>query len=114
MRELIWKWIKYLSIKPDFFLCHSTERVQYWCRYLVHVSIEMPNTILVEFYLLNEFNTSLKIKTKVNKDPINALSLVFFLFQNKHVMVEELLKLLVCEINTQLFEAIELVNAWKK
>ena len=66
-------------------------------------------------YLLNEFNTSLEVKTEINKDPINAFTFVLFLFQHKHVMVEELLELLVCEINTQLFEAIELEDAikWK-
>ncbi|KAA0190733.1 hypothetical protein HAZT_HAZT001468 [Hyalella azteca] len=62
----------------------------------------------IVFYLLNEFNTSLQIKTKVNKDPVNALSLIFFLLQYKHVMVEELLEFFICEIDTQLFEAIEL------
>lgn len=37
----------------------------------------------------------LKIVAKVYEFPLNLLSRIFFLFENEHVMVEELLKLLV-------------------
>ena len=35
---------------------------------------------------------------------------VFFLFKNKHVMVEELLKLFICEVNAKLFKSVEFEN----
>jgi hypothetical protein len=60
-------------------------------------------------YLLNQLNGGLKIQAKVNEDPINALSLIFFLFKYKHVVVEELLQSLVRIVNAQLFESIELI-----
>jgi hypothetical protein len=50
----------------------------------------------------------LQIHAKVNEGPLDSLSLVFFLFQHKHVMVEELLKFLVGEVDTQLLETVEL------
>ena len=59
-------------------------------------------------HLFQEFNASLKIKTEVNEHPVNAFSLVFLLLQHKHVVVEELLKLLVGEVDAELLKAIEL------
>lgn len=59
-------------------------------------------------YLLNQVDASLQVQAKVNEDPFNAFLLVFFLLQNKHVVVEELLQLLVGEVDTQLLEAVEL------
>lgn len=41
--------------------------------------------------------------------PFNVFTLVLVLLQDEHVVVEELLKLLVCIIDTQLFEAVDLV-----
>ena len=35
---------------------------------------------------------------------------IFFLFQNEHVMVEELLKLFICVIDTKLFKSVEVEN----
>ena len=59
-------------------------------------------------YLFNELNTSGQIHSEINEIPINTLSLILFLLQHKHVMIEKLLQLFICEINTQLLEAIEL------
>lgn len=59
-------------------------------------------------YLLNQVDASLQVQAKVNEDPFNAFLLVFFLLQNKHVVVEELLQLLVGEVDTQLLKAVEL------
>jgi hypothetical protein len=59
-------------------------------------------------YLLNQFNASQQVHAKVNKSPFDSLLLVLFLFKHKHVMVEELLKFLVCEVDAQLLEAVEL------
>jgi hypothetical protein len=59
-------------------------------------------------YLLNQFNASCQIHAKVNESPLDSLSLVLFLFKHKHVMVEELLKFLVGEVDTELLEAVVL------
>ncbi|KAF4519751.1 hypothetical protein B566_EDAN010344 [Ephemera danica] len=59
-------------------------------------------------YLLNQFDTGLEIHAKINKGPLNALALVFFLFKHEHVVVEELLQLLIGEVNTELLEAVKL------
>ena len=47
--------------------------------------------LTLPLYLLNEFNTSLKVKTKINEGPLNAFPFVLFLFKYKHVVIEELL-----------------------
>lgn len=52
----------------------------------------------------NQVNAWLKVETKVYEFPFNALLLVFFLFQYKHVVVEELLEFLIGEVDAQLFE----------
>jgi len=50
----------------------------------------------------------LQVHAKINEGPLDSLSLVFFLFQHEHVMVEELLKFFVGEVDTELLEAVEL------
>ena len=55
-------------------------------------------------HLFNKVDTWLQVKTKINKIPFNALLLVLLLLQHKHVMVEELLKLLISVVYTQLFK----------
>ena len=55
-------------------------------------------------YLFNELNGWNQVKTKVNELPLNALAFVLLLFQNKHVMVEELLKFLICQVDTKLLK----------
>ena len=64
-------------------------------------------------YLFEELNASLQIHTKINKDPINAFSFVLVLFENEHVMVEELLQLLVAEVDANLLKTIELLEMWQ-
>ena len=59
-------------------------------------------------HLLHQLNASLEIHAKVDEDPVDALLLVLFLLKYEHVMVEELLQFLVGEVDTQLFEAVEL------
>lgn len=58
--------------------------------------------------LFNQFNTGQQIHTEIDEGPVNTLFLVFFLFQDEHVVVEELLQLLVGEVNTELLEAVVL------
>ena len=58
--------------------------------------------------LFKKFNTILKIHSEVNEFPFNSLLFIFFLFQHEHVVVEELLQLLICEVDTKLLEGIEL------
>jgi hypothetical protein len=59
-------------------------------------------------YLLNHLNTSQQIHSEINKGPVNAFLLIFFLFQDEHVVIEELLQFFVGEVDTQLFETIVL------
>ena len=58
--------------------------------------------------LFNKLDASQQVHAEINESPVNTLFLVFFLFKNEHVMVEELLQLFVGEVNTQLFKAVEL------
>ena len=59
-------------------------------------------------YLLNELNAGSQVHTKVNELPFNAFLLVLLLLQNKHVVVEELLQFLICEVDAKLLQAVEL------
>ena len=56
------------------------------------------------WYLLNEVHARLKVETKVDEIPFDALLAVLLLLQYKHVVVEELLQLLVGQIDTQLLK----------
>jgi hypothetical protein len=59
-------------------------------------------------YLLDEIDARLKIHAEVDELPFDAFFLVFFLFENEHVMIEELLKTFVGVVDAQLFETVEL------
>jgi len=61
-------------------------------------------------YLLNQFNARQQVHSEINELPDYAFLLVLFLFQHKHVMVEELLQLLVGEVDAKLLEAVVLNN----
>jgi len=50
----------------------------------------------------------LQIHAEINEGPFDSFALVFFLFQNEHVMIEELLQFFVSEIDAQLFETVVL------
>jgi hypothetical protein len=50
----------------------------------------------------------LQVHAKINERPFDSLSLVLLLLQHEHVVVEELLKFLVREVDTELLEAVEL------
>ena len=66
--------------------------------HMVHVFLHY-NTNLLE-----EIDAGLKVEAKVDEFPLDALLAIFFLFQDKHVMVEELLKLLIGQVDAQLLE----------
>ena len=53
-------------------------------------------------------NTSRKIHAEIDEDPVNALLLVLLLLKHKHVVIEELLQLLVCEVDAELLETVVL------
>ena len=55
-------------------------------------------------YLLNEVNARLKVESKVDEIPFDALLTVFLLLQHKHVVVEELLQLLIGQVDAQLLK----------
>lgn len=52
------------------------------------------------WYLFNKIYGGLKVQTEIYEDPFNSLSLVFFLLENKHMVIEKLLQFLVREIDT--------------
>ena len=76
-----------------------------WIRRLVRChSIDS----FVFLYLLDQFNTREEIHAKVYEFPLNALLRILFLFEDEHVVIEELLKLLIGEVDAELLEAVEL------
>ena len=70
---------------------------------------DLVKILFWDVYLLDQLNTSLEVHTEVNELPINTLSLVLFLLQDKHVVVEELLQFLIGEVNTQLLKSVILL-----
>ena len=60
--------------------------------------------------LFDKIEGSLKIHTEVDEFPVNTFLLVFFLFKNEHVVVEELLETFVSVVDAQLFEGVEVEN----
>ena len=59
-------------------------------------------------HLLDEVDAGLQVHTEVDELPVDAFLLVLFLFQDEHVVVEELLETLVGVVDTQLLEAVKL------
>merc|ERR1712218_434210 len=58
--------------------------------------------------LLKHDDSGSQVHTKVDHDPVNALTHVFLLLDDKHVVVEELLQLLVDKVDGDLLEAVVL------
>merc|ERR1719471_817915 len=56
--------------------------------------------------LLKHGDTFLQVHAKVNIAPFKTFPNVFFLFQDKHVLVKKLLELLIGKVDTNLFKAI--------
>jgi hypothetical protein len=61
-------------------------------------------------WLFNKFDTSGQIHTEIDGLPVDTFFLVFFLFKNEQMGVEELLKFFVGEVDAQLFEGVETEN----
>ena len=59
-------------------------------------------------WLLHKLNGRLQIHSKVDHLPLNSLPHVLLLLQHKHVVVEELLKLLITEVDADLLKRVEL------
>merc|ERR1712214_89374 len=57
-------------------------------------------------WFLKHGDTFLQIHAKVHIGPFNTFLDIFFLFQHKHVLVEELLQLLITEVDTKLLKTI--------
>lgn len=66
------------------------------------------NTILSYVGIFDELNGWLQILTKVHILPLNVLAFILILFQDKHMVVEELLEFLVRVIDTELLKAVDL------
>ena len=60
------------------------------------------------FHLLNKLNAGSQVHAEVNELPDDALLLVLLLLQDEHGVVEELLQFLIGEVDTQLFQCVEL------
>lgn len=56
------------------------------------------------YRLLDEIDAGLQVQAKVNEVPLDALPLVFFLLQDEHGVVEELLQLFIGVVDAQLLE----------
>ena len=65
--------------------------------------------IYAETYSFNEGDGCLQVKTEIDELPIDTFTLVLLLLQDEHVMVEELLKLLVGQVDTNLLKGVVLV-----
>merc|ERR1739842_49101 len=59
-------------------------------------------------FLLNQLDSDDQVHTKVDKSPLDTLSLVLLLLLDKHVVVEELLETLVGVVDKKLLQNIEL------
>jgi hypothetical protein len=60
-------------------------------------------------YLLDELDAGCQVHPEVDEGPLDALLLVFLLFQHEHVVVEKLLQFLVGEVDAQLLQAVILM-----
>lgn len=56
----------------------------------------------------DKLNARLQVKSEVNEVPLNSLSLVLLLLQDKHGVVEELLQLFIGVVDAQLFKGVVL------
>ena len=64
-------------------------------------------------YLLDEVNTGLEVKSKVNEGPLDSLHLVLLLLEDEHGVVEQLLKLLVGVVDAKLLKRVQLQSGEK-
>ena len=81
--------------------------ILYVCMYVrVYVCRLVPRS-----YLLDEVNAGLKVQAEVDELPLDALSLVLLLFEDEHVVVEELLQFLVGEVDAKLLKGVVLDGA---
>ena len=65
---------------------------------------------ICKLHLLNHLDASQQIHTEIDESPVDTFALVFLLFLDEHVMVEELLQLLVGEIDANLLETVVLMR----
>merc|ERR1712002_669543 len=61
-------------------------------------------------FLLNQLDGLNQVHTKVDESPLDALGLVLFLLLDEHVVVEELLQTLICVVNEELLQDVEVEN----
>lgn len=60
------------------------------------------------FYLFDKFNTSKQIHSEIYERPVNPFFFVLFLFEYKHMMIEELLKFFIGKVDAKLFKPVKL------
>ena len=61
-------------------------------------------------WLFDQVKSSGQIHTEIDSFPVNTFLLVGFLFEDEHVVVEELLELLIGVVDAKLFEGVEIEN----
>ena len=59
-------------------------------------------------YLFDQVDGLFEIHTEIDEFPVDSFLFVFFLFQHEHVVVEELLQFLVCQVDANLLEGVVL------
>jgi hypothetical protein len=60
--------------------------------------------------LFNKIDGRLQVEAEIDELPLDALSLVLFLLEDEHGVVEELLELLVRVVDAQLLEGVQLIE----
>lgn len=73
----------------------------------------IDRSFAVLLYLFDQIDTCEQVHAKIYEGPLNALPRVLLLFEDKHVVVEELLQLLVGKVDAELLEAVELFESKK-
>ena len=77
--------------------------------HLRHDTFFLKNTEDAHF-LFYERDRVVEIQAEIDEFPVDSFLFVFLLLQHKHVMIEKLLQSLVCVVDAQLLECVQLEN----
>lgn len=69
--------------------------------------VRMGEPSSMRVYLFDQIDGRLKIQAEVHKFPIDVLSTIFFLFENEHGVIEQLLEFLIGVVDTHLFKGVQ-------
>ena len=76
---------------------------------LIKIKKNNNNPFTSEWFF-DQVQSLLQIHAEIHEDPVDSFSLVLFLLQNEHVVVEKLLQLLIGVVDAQLFERVKVEN----